>query len=292
MGALAGFEHVVREQEPLAPYSWLHLGGSAEFFAEPTSVDELQQLVRHCGQREIPVRMLGGGSNLIIRDQGVPGVVIHLSAATLSTIRVEENVVTAGGGAKLAHVISTSVREGLAGLEHLVGIPGTLGGALHSNSGTDNHDIGQRTSAATVMTRSGEIIEHGSDDLRFSYRSSSLDELAILQATLTLEPEDRKELTKRMQTLWIVKKSKQPSSDLPAARIFKNADGLRAADLLDQAGLKGAKVGGAEICDQHANFIVAHPGASSEDVLRLIELARTQVREQLGVELDTDIEIW
>ena len=127
MGLFSGFEHIIREREPLAPYTWFRLGGVAENLAEPTSAEELEELVKRCGEQDVPVRMLGGGSNLLVRDQGVPGLVIHLGAAAFSEITVADNVITAGAGAKLGHVID-AVREGLAGLEPLVGIPGTIGG--------------------------------------------------------------------------------------------------------------------------------------------------------------------
>jgi UDP-N-acetylmuramate dehydrogenase len=292
MGLFSGFEHIIREREPLASYTWFRLGGVAENLAEPTSTEELEELVKRCREQDVSVRMLGGGSNLLVRDQGVPGLVIHLGAAAFSEIIVADHVITAGAGAKLGHVISTAVREGLAGLEPLVGIPGTIGGALHSNAGTENHDVGQWTASAEVMTRSGEVLVHCRDDLRFTYHYSSIDELVILRASFALEREDRTELTKRMQTLWIVRKSKQPSSDENMGRIFKNPVGLRAASLIEQAGLKGTKVGGAEISDVNANFIIAHTGTTGDDVLRLIEMIRRQVSERIGVELETDIEIW
>jgi UDP-N-acetylmuramate dehydrogenase len=263
-----------------------------EYLAEPTSADELRELVTRCRQQDVPVRILGGGSNLLVRDQGVPGLVVHLGAAAFSEIAVNDSVLTAGAGAKLGHVISTAARAGLAGLEPLVGIPGTVGGALHGNAGTENHDVGQWTASAEVMTRSGDLLVHGRDDLRFSYHYSSIDELVILRATFALEQEDRTELTKRMQMLWIVRKSKQPSRDENMGRIFKNPMGLRAATLIEQAGLKGAKVGGAEISDVNANFIVARTGTTSDDVLRLIDMIASQVNERIGVELEKDIEIW
>ncbi|MGM0489582.1 MAG: UDP-N-acetylmuramate dehydrogenase [Planctomycetota bacterium] len=292
MGLLSGFEHIVREQEPLAPYTWLRLGGEAEYFAEPTSLAELSSLVRHCREHELPIHVLGGGSKLLIRDHGVPGLVVHLATPAFSEIKVDGHEVTAGAGAKLGHVISIAVREGLAGLEHLVGIPGTIGGALRGNAGTENHDIGQWTKWAKVMTRGGNIVEHQRDDLRFAYRYSSLDELVILQAGLSLEAEDRTDLVKRMQTLWIVRRSRQPSSEKNVGRIFKNPTGMQACELIEQAGLKGTKIGGAEISEQDANNVVAGAHASSDEVLRLVELVQLQVRERLGVELEMDIEIW
>jgi UDP-N-acetylmuramate dehydrogenase len=287
-----GFEKIVREAEPLAPHTWFHLGGPAEYFAEPHTVEELAALVRRCHDDEVPIRILGGGSNLLVRDDGVSGVVVRLSAAPFNEISLQGQTVTAGGGARLGHIISTVVREGLAGLEPLVGIPGTLGGALHGNAGSRGGDIGQWTCRATVMTRSSEILQREREDLVFSYRQSSLDELVILGCQFQLEKEDPQELTKRMQKLWIVKKASQPLGHQSAGCIFKNPRGISAGMLIDQAGLKGTRIGGAEVSDRHANFIVTDSDATSADVLRLIELVRSRVAERLGVELETEIEIW
>lgn len=289
---LSGFEHLVRQAEPLAPHTWFQLGGPAEFFAEPRTVDELQGLVRRCLDEELPVRLLGGGSNVLVRDEGVPGMVIRLAEPAFAEIKVAAGRLTAGGAAKLGHVISSAVREGLAGLEALVGIPGTIGGALHGNAGSRGGDIGQWTRRATVMTRSGEIIERQRDELVFAYRESSLDELAILSAEFELEAEDSEELTKRMQQQWIVKKASQPLGHQSAGCIFKNPRGMSAGMLIDQAGLKGTRIGGAEVNDRHANFIVAEPGAASQDVLRLIELVRSRVADRIGIELELEIQVW
>jgi UDP-N-acetylmuramate dehydrogenase len=292
MEVFRGLEHIVTPEEPLAPHTWFRLGGAAEYFCEPTNEAELAEVVRRCREEDLPVRLLGGGSNLLVRDAGVPGVVLRLAAPAFCGISVAGNTVTAGGGARLGHVISTAVREGLAGLEPLVAIPGTVGGALHGNAEGHGGDIGQWTARAVVMTRSGEIVTRERDDLRFAYRQSSLDELVILSADLALEPEDPQQLTKRMQKLWIVTRSRQPPSDQHAGCIFKNPGGIPASGLIEQAGLKGASIGGAEVSDRDANFIMATPGAAADDVLRLIELVRTQVHERLGVDLETAIEIW
>ena len=292
MELFRGLEHVVREQEPLAPYTWFRLGGDAEYFSEPTSRDELLELVRRCHEQEIPVRLLGGGSNLLVRDAGVPGLVIHLSAPAFAEIKVDGSRLIAGGGAKLSHVISTAVREGLAGLEPLVGIPGTVGGALHGNAGTQHGDVGQRTLQAVVMTRAAEVIERSADDLRFAYRQSSLDELAILEATFQLEPEDASELTKRMQTQWIIKKAAQPTAGLNTGCIFADPPGADATSLIEQAGLRSVSRGGARLSGENANFIVVSGEATSDDVLDLIEKLRSGVAERVGVELEADIEIW
>lgn len=286
------FAPFVRRDEPLAPHTWFHLGGPAEFFAEPQSVDQLQALVRRCHELQTPVRLLGGGSNVLVRDEGVPGVVILLSAPAFNEIRFDKQTLTAGGGAKLGHAISVSVREGLAGLEALVGIPGSIGGALHGNAGSHGGDIGQWTSRATVMTRRGEVFERARDELVFAYRESSLDELVIISAEFELEQDDPEQLTKRMQTQWIIKKANQPLGHQSAGCIFKNPRGMSAGMLIDQAGLKNTRYGQAVVSDRHANFIVADAGATSADVLQLIEVVRERVSDRLGIDLETEIEIW
>jgi UDP-N-acetylmuramate dehydrogenase len=292
MTLVSGFEKIVRQQEPLAQRTWLRLGGPAEFFAEPNSVDELAALVRRCRNENVPIRLLGGGSNLLVRDEGVAGMVVSLTSPAFSQIRITGSHVTAGGGVKLAHAISETVRAGLAGLEPLVGIPGTIGGALHGNSGSRGGDIGQWASSATVLTRAGDKVQRNREDLVFAYRQSSLDELVILSGEFDLEPDDPAQLTKRMQKQWIIKKAGQPLSHQNVACVFKNPRGMSAGMLVEQAGLKGTRVGAVEVSQRHANFIAAGEGASSQDVLRLIDLIRSRVAERLGVELETELEIW
>ncbi len=292
MSGLTGFDDIVRQGEPLAPYTWFKIGGPAAYFAEPRSVEELEKLVRQCCEQELPVRLIGGGSNLLVRDEGVPGVVIRLSSEAFAQVKVEGDTITSGGGTKLGHLISIAVREGLAGLESLVGIPGTVGGALHGNAGGRGGDIGQWTGGATVMTRDGETHVRQRDDLVFSYRESSLDELVILESKFQLEATDAAELTKRMQKQWILKKASQPLGHQSAGCIFKNPRGMSAGMLIDQAGMKGTTVGGATISERHANFIVTEPGASSQDVLKLIDLVKSRISERLGVDLETEIEVW
>jgi len=292
MSLVSGLEHFVRDTEPMAAHTWLRVGGPVEYFAEPTTIDELAILVERCRGEDTPVRLLGGGSNVLVRDEGAAGVVIHLGAPVFSNITVEGDTIKAGAGARMSHVISTAVREGLAGLEELVGIPGTVGGALHSNSGGDNSDIGHLTAAAQVMTRSGEILSRERRELNFAYRHSSLDELVILQGEFHLERGDPQELTKRMQKIWIEKKARQPSGDQNCGAIFKNQGGISAAELIDQAGLRNASVGEAEVFERRPNYIIANPGAKSADVLRLIDLIKSHVSDRLGVELETAIEVW
>ena len=292
MGFVSGFEKIVRQGEPLAMHTWFQLGGPADYFAEPRNTDELIALVRRCYQEEVPVRTLGRGSNILVRDEGVPGVVLHLSAPEFRNITVAGSAIEAGGGARLGRVVTTAVHEGLAGLETLVAIPGTLGGALRSNAGTPGGDIGQWTRQAVVLTHKAEVLERTREDLVFSYRRSSIDELVIVSARLELEQDDPKLLAKRLQKEWILRKATQPMGHQCAGCVFKNPAGMSAGELIEEAGLKGTRIGGAVVNERHANFIVAESDCTSQDVLRLIELVRGQVQQRLGVELELEIEIW
>jgi UDP-N-acetylmuramate dehydrogenase len=222
----------------------------------------------------------------------VQGLVIYLSSGDFAGLSVQDKIVVAGGAAKLSHLISTSVREGLAGLEQLVGIPGSVGGALHTNASAHGSDIGHYTQSATVMTHDGEIITRRRDEMVFAYRESSLDELVILEGQFELDTGDPQELTKRMQKQWIVNKATQPLQSESTAMVFRDPGGISAAELIDQAGLKSASVGGAEVSDRNANYIVTQSDATSDDVLELITYLREKVYERMGVELQTAVDIW
>ncbi len=292
MSLIAGFEHIVRENEPLAPFTRLNLGGVAEFFAEPTNLEELVGLVISFSAKKLPIRLIGGGSNILVRDEGVPGLVLHLTAPEFVKIEVDEDQIIAGGGARMSHFVATAVREGLSGPEQLVGIPGTVGGALHSNTGALGVGVGNWLQSAEVLTRAGEITTRDRDSLTFSYHKSSLNELVIISAKFQFDREDSEVLSRRMQKLWISRRAAQPLSDQFAAYIFKDHGGETASELIDSAGLKGTQVGHVEISDRDPNVFIAHPGSTSGDLLRLMDLVKTQVAERLSVELETAIQIW
>lgn len=292
MRSLDDFRGITRPDEPLAQYTWLKTGGAAQFFIRPRNADELIEVVRFCHQSHTPMHVLGGGSNLLVRDEGVPGVVVQLSDLEFSKISVDGTSVTAGAGAALSHLVAQSVKAALAGLDALVGIPGTVGGALHGNAGGRSGDIGQHVRSVRVVTVAGDSFVRQEDELAFAYRTSSLNELFILEARFELHHEDPEEITRRMRKLWIMKKATQPLTFQSAGCIFKNPRGMSAGWLIEQAGLKTTRIGNAEFSDRHANFIVTHPGATSKDVLKLIDLARSKVSEQFGVDLELEVEIW
>ncbi len=292
MDLIQGFENIVRENEPLAPHTRLRIGGVAEFFAEPTSLEELSALIVRFRDADLPIRLLGGGSNLLVRDEGTAGLIISLAAPAFCRLEAGDDTVVVGGGTRLSHLVSLGVGQGFAGIENLVGIPGTVGGALHGNSGNQHAAIGTWTRNATVLTRKGDLVQREISEINFGYRQSSLTELVIVDATLQFEKEDVDQLTRRMQKLWIVKRSSQPASDENAAYVFRDEGGEPAGRLIEQAGLRGTRIGGVEISSSDANFFLTSPGATSDDVLRLLELVQTRVSERLGIDLKQSLVVW
>lgn len=286
------FSEILRRDESLADYNWLRIGGPAEFLLTPTTEDELLDVVRCCLAGGITIRILGGGSNLLVADEGISGAVIRVVEPLLSDVSVDGTTVTAGGGCTLSHAISESVRAQLAGLETLVGIPGSVGGAIVGNAGGRQGDIGEFVQSVRVLDRDGNITERSGDELTFSYRSSGLSDLLVLSATFQLKEDASDELTRRMRQNWIMKRSTQPLADQSAGCIFRNPRGLSAGALIEQCGLKGMLVGKARISDRHANFIVTEEGATCRDVDQLICRIQSAVSEKFGVDLELEICRW
>lgn len=287
-----GLEHVVRENESLAPFTWLGLGGTVQYFAEPTNRDELVTIVKRCRESGTPVRLMGSGTNLLVRDEGVAGVVVRLISPEFTRIETTPTGVIAGGGAKLSQVLSAAARDGMAGLERLVGVPGTIGGAVHGNAGVGSADLGQTVLSVVVLNRAGEVHEHQRADMHFGHRSSSVDELAILQVELELQKAESRELIKRMQKNWLLRQATQLADGEIGVPAFRDPSGISAAAVIEQAGLKGTRVGEAEVSEKNPAFIAVHPGAKSSDVLRLLDLVKSTVLEQGGIELEVALEIW
>jgi UDP-N-acetylmuramate dehydrogenase len=292
MALLEEFADIIKRNEPLAPYTHLKLGGPAEIVAEPRSRAELAAVVRQCFQQHIPLHVLGGGGNILIPDEGVKGVVLRLSDPGFSQVTVEGRRVRAGAGAPLSALISQAARHALAGLELLVGIQGSVGGALRCNAGDRSGEIGQFVSRVEVLDDHGEVQVRERDELRFAYRWSNLDDPVLLAAEFELEPDNPDAIVKRMRKTWIQRKAIQPLSFQAHGRMFKNPRGHTTATLIEQAGLGKTRVGGAEISDRNANSVVVDPGATARDVLRLMDLVRSRVRERFGVELEPEITIW
>ncbi len=288
-----GLQEFVKPNAPLAPHVWFRLGGHASFFAKPRTLEELRTVLLRAREASMPFKILGGGSNVLVHDGGVEGLVIQLESPFFSDVAIEDNLVSVGPAVPLTALISQTARAGLAGLEVLTGIPGTVGGALRGNAGSRQGSIGQFVCRATVLDTANEIQVRDRDDLSFADRVSNLDEPVILAAEFELGREDPESVVKRMRRIWIIKKENQPYGHQSSGCIFKNpASDVSAGALIDQAGLKGARFGGAEVSDRHANFIVAHPGAKASDILHLIDQIQQRVWQQFGYDLELQLQIW
>lgn len=293
MHALDDFREIVRPGQPLAPLTWFRLGGPAEWLARPRHLDELVALLARAREASIPVHILAGGSNVLVRDAGVPGLVVHLESPAFSDVVLGENAVEVGAAVPLMALISQTARAGLGGLEALTGIPGTVGGALRGNSGGRQGNIGSFVKRITVLDSQGRVQVRDRDDVDAGPDGLAPDDPIILSAELALTPDDPEAVVKRMRRIWIVKKEHQPYGHQSSGCIFRNVNSeLTAGVIIEQAGLKGTTVGGAEVSDRHANFIVAHPGAAAADVLALIEVIRRRVREAFSRELELRIQVW
>jgi UDP-N-acetylmuramate dehydrogenase len=292
MDPLEPFESFLRRNEPLAPYTLLRLGGPAEVLAQPRSREELAGVVGACYRHGIPLHVLGSGCNLLVKDEGVRGVVLRLSEPVFTEVTVQGQLVRAATGASVSALISAAARHGLAGVETLVGIPGTVGGALRINAGDRTGDIGQFVRQVEVMNTRGDVHVRERDELRFREHDSNLDDPVLLSATFALERDTTDAIVKRMRKSWILRRREHPLGYQSAGRVFRDPRGLSAAALIEQAGLVRTRVGGAEVSDRDANYIVVHPGATSRDVLRLMDLIESKVREHSHVDLERELTIW
>jgi UDP-N-acetylmuramate dehydrogenase len=293
MGPLEEFRAFVEADEPLAPLTWFRLGGPAQYVARPQASNDLAALMRRAQDAGLDLRVLSGGSNVLVRDEGVRGVVVHMESPAFADVTVRGREVEAGAAVPLTALISQTARAGLAGLEILTGIPGTVGGALKGNSGGRQGAIGHFVKSVTVLNSRGELEVRERDELSFGYRSSNLDDPIILSARFELDDDDPEFVVKRMRRIWIVKKENQPYGHQSSGCIFKNPTiDVSAGMLVERAGLKGAREGGAEVSDRHANYIIAQPGAKSSDVLTLIDTIKRRVWQQFSYDLELQIQIW
>ena len=290
--SIEDFSEILQRDEPLSQHTWLRMGGPAQYFVTPRTEAELLEVISTCRHEQLPIHILGSGSNLLVREAGVQGVVVRVVEPLLSEVRIDGTSLTAGGGTLLSHVVAEAVRAGLGGIEYLVGIPGTIAGAVVGNSGGRTGDIGQLITSVRVLTQDNEIAVRRGDELSFSYRRSSIQDLLILSATLELIRDDSEELMRRMRKNWIMKRSTQPLADQSAGCIFRNPRGLSAGSLIEQCGLKGLSIGTARISERHANFIVTESGATSKDVEQLISRIQKAVAEKFAVDLELEIKVW
>ena len=287
---------LVKEREPLAGYTSFRIGGPADLYAEARTPEDLRQAVRTAREMGLDWLLLGGGTNVLVADKGVRGLVIHnlarghaIGKSAWGGINIAES------GAPLPRVARAAVRKGLAGLEFAVEIPGTVGGAIVSNAGAYGMSVADALTEVTIVDRQGQVRVVDVADLQLGYRTSRFrgpeaKGETILQARFELEVVDKEELMARVDDYRRQRAEKQPSKP-SAGSVFKNPPGASAGYLIEQVGLTGAARGGATISPKHANFIVNRGGARAEDVVGLIELARERVLRDFGVELELEIEL-
>jgi UDP-N-acetylmuramate dehydrogenase len=292
MNIFSGLDEIVEANYPLAGHTWYSLGGPADYFIRPQTIEQLQTVVQRCNENNIPIYVLGFGSNLLISDKGLRAAVIKLEAEEFKRTQFDGEQLTAWAGADLSRLVLTCVRKELSGIEMLTGIPGSIGGAVKMNVGGNFGDIGAAVETVTLMDRDGNIFEKSKPELMFDYRHTNITAKFILNARLKLAAADQAQILRTVKETWIYKKNSQPLNTKNSGCIFKNPRGISAGALIDRAGLKGLKIGGATVSEKHANFIIAEKGCESRDVIRLIDAIKQRVKERFDVELELEIEIW
>jgi UDP-N-acetylmuramate dehydrogenase len=289
----------IRQNESLSLHTSFGIGGPADILAYPADRDDLILLLREIRKRGLKYFIMGSGTNLLVKDKGFRGAVICLKRMTAIKILREYRsiggafaVVSAEAGALLAKLLSFSVEEGLTGLEFSAGIPGTVGGAVCMNAGTAAGEMGDVVESVTMLLPDGVLVTRGRDEMGFGYRASSVPEgHLVLEASAVLRREDKGRIAARLKDLMDRRKQSQPVGLPSAGSVFKNPQEESAGKLIEQAGLKGKTVGGAQVSEKHANFIVNRGKATASDVLKLMEIVTQKVLEVHGVRLEPEIKI-
>ena len=282
----------VKRNEILAAHTTLKIGGPADLFVLAENQDDLRLLITEAAKRKIPLFILGNGSNLLISDRGIRGLVVKLTGE-FKNIVLNGCEITAGAGAMLPVLAVRTAKAGLSGLELLAGIPGTVGGALVMNAGALGQCIGDAVQSVTVFDRTGQVKVLSREEMAFAYRRSILQERDYLIAAvkLSLSPGEREELQKNLQAAVAKRKRSQPLSMPNAGSIFRNPKEFAAGRLIEELGFKGFKQGQAAVSELHANFIVNEGGATAQDVLQLIKLIQARVQEKYHILLEPEIKV-
>ncbi len=287
-----GVKGRVKFKEPLSLHTTFRIGGKASFFIEPEDVVDLRRVVVSAKRSQMPLKIIGAGSNILVRDEGVEAAVLKLSAPFFWKTSFDRERVRAGSGISLGRLQQTARARSLSGVEFLAGIPGSLGGALVMNAGAWGRCMGDLVENVRVMDHNGKIKVIPRGKIRFGYRSSSLAEYIILGARLKLHKKNKKEIDSVLKEYKRLRKEAQDYSSSSAGCVFKNPPGESAGRLIDLCGLKGKKRGGARVSPKHANFIVNQNKAKAVDVLRLMEEIKKKVKQKFNIGLEPEIRIW
>ena len=276
--------------EPMKRHTTFRIGGPADFFLLPSTVDEVRGILEICREEELPYFILGNGSNLLVSDKGYRGVIIQLYR-NFSNISVEGNEICASSGALLSQIAAAARNASLTGFEFAGGIPGTLGGAVFMNAGAYGGELKDVLKEAVVMTEQGEILTLPVEKLDMGYRTSRIKKAGylVLEARLVLEQGDMDKIRDITKDLTEKRVSKQPLEYPSAGSTFKRPEGYFAGKLIMDAGLRGYQVGDAQVSEKHCGFVINKGNATAADVLKLIENVREKVQEQFGVTLEPEV---
>jgi UDP-N-acetylenolpyruvoylglucosamine reductase len=282
---------VIRRDEPMAKHTTLRVGGPADVYVEPATEADLAAILKFCGARGIKFFILGRGSNLLVRDAGFRGVVICPAQPAFSKIEIIGDKLHCGAGARLKHVAIEARRNGLSGLEFLEGIPGSIGGALRMNAGAMTSATFDIVESVRLMDFSGHVRDFFPDEMAVEYRScATLKTHVALGAVLRGKPDSMESIAQRMSAYNQKRWTTQPAAP-SAGCAFKNPPAIAAGKLIDQLGLKGARIGGASVSMEHGNFIVNDGKATAQDVLDLMALLQAKAKAASEITLHTEVEI-
>lgn len=281
----------VTVNKPLKSHTYTQLGGNADYFVTPTTYEQVQRVVRYANKETIPFMLLGNGSNLIIRDGGIRGIVMYLGK--LNNISIDEEKVVAQSGALIIDVSRQALAHHLTGLEFACGIPGSVGGALFMNAGAYGGEVKDVLEEALVITREGDLKTVLANELDLSYRTSNIPEngYIVLEATFALAPGDEAEIKAVMDDLTCKRESKQPLEYPTCGSVFKRPPGHFAGKLIQDSGLQGVEIGGAQVSLKHAGFIINKNNATANEYIALIKHAQKVVKDKFGVTLEREVRI-
>lgn len=289
----AGFHGDLRSEEPLAPLTAWRIGGPAELLARPADREDLLLALAWARGEGVPWRIMGNGSNLLVRDCGVRGLVLRIRR-TLDRLEVDSPLIEAGAGFPFPNLTREAARNGLSGLEFGAGIPGTTGGAVVMNAGWHEHEIGNVVESVEAIDAGGELRTWTPGECGFAYRTSRFRRRpeVVVSARLRLVPDDPGRITERMDRFASSRKEKQPTEFPSCGSVFLKPEGDFAGRLIDRAGLKGRTVGSIRISEKHANFFVNLGGGTAEQVLELVEQVEEEVLRRFGVRLQREFDLW
>ena len=288
---IVGSENVLQD-EPMKKHTTFKVGGPADYLVTPHSEEQLSELISYFKENGIPYFIMGNGSNLIVKDRGIRGVVIKLGS-NFSECRIEGNLLYAASGTLMSKLGKVALENGLTDFEWGAGIPGTIGGAVVMNAGAYGGEIKDIIVNARVLTEDGDIIELSKDELNLGYRTSCIipNNYIVLSACLKLEEGNAENIKNKMNELATARREKQPLEYPSAGSTFKRPEGYFAGKLIMDTGLRGYKVGGAQVSEKHCGFVINAGNATASDILDLISDIRDRVEDKFGVRLETEVKV-